>query len=65
MSQQAKEEHNLGRLKNVISKCHTSPKHLYNLQQNVKVQASDGSAKRGRDEQTMLLPLGVCNSVNK
>lgn len=46
------------------SKCHASPKH-FKIRTNVEVKGSDEKTKRGRDEQTMLLPLGVGKSVNK
>lgn len=31
----------------------------------LQLRRSDGNAKRGRDGQTMLLPLGVSKAVNK
>lgn len=43
----------------------THPQSILRLHQNVKVEGSDENTKRGRDEQTMLLPVGVCDAVNK
>lgn len=43
----------------------THSQSILRLHQNVKVKGSDENTKRGRDEQTMLLPMGVCKSVNK
>lgn len=43
----------------------THPQSILRLHQNVKVEGSDENTKRGRDEQTMLLPVGVCEAVNK
>lgn len=43
----------------------THPQSILRLHQNVKVEGSNENTKRGRDEQTMLLPMGVSKAVNK
>lgn len=60
----AAKEKKIFKKKKQESKC-TQPQSILRLHQNIKVWGSDENTKRGRDEQTMLLPMGVCKSVNK
>ncbi len=41
------------------------PEASYDFTKTSKSRGSDENTKRGREEQTMHLPLGVCKSVNK